>query len=283
MIKIIADSTCDLSPELIEQHDISIIPLHILLDEEEYLDGVNIGPDEIFKWADENNTTPKTSAPALPDAMEIMEPFLKDDGEVIVFTISETMSATIKVVELAAENLNAADRVTCIESANLSTGIGLLVLAAADMVKEGKSRQEIVTEIETLKPRVRTSFVLDTLIYLHRGGRCSGVAALAGAALKIHPKIVVKNGSMEASKKYRGKMKFVIMDYVKDMEEDILQANPKRIFITHSGVEEETLKEIREYLQGMGRFEEILLTRAGGVISSHCGPGCIGVFFIAGN
>ena len=150
------------------------------------------------------------------------------------------------------------------------------------MAKEGKSAKEIVARIEELKPLVSASFVVDTLTYLHRGGRCSSVAALAGGVLKLHPKIVVENGKMDASKKYRGKISSVIMSYVKDLENDLQIAKKDRVFITHSGCDETIIGEVFTYLESLDRFEEILIARAGGVISSHCGPGTLGVLFIKG-
>ncbi|MBU5482196.1 DegV family protein [Blautia sp. MSJ-19] len=281
MVKIISDSTCDLSPELVKRYDIDILPLHILLGEKEYEDGKNITPEEIFAWSDEHKTTPKTSAPSLADAVEIMRPYVEEKREVICFSISSSMSTSGNVMRLAAEDLEAADFVTVIDSANLSTGIGLLVIEAAVMAQEGKSVAEITAVIEHLKPKVRASFIVDTLLYLYRGGRCNAVSAMAGSVLKLHPKIVVENGAMNAAKKYRGKLKSVIISYVKDMETDLKNACPERVFITHSGCDREVVEEVRAYLQGLGIFQEILETRAGGVISSHCGPGTLGVLFIA--
>ena len=282
MIKIISDSTCDLSKDLIEKYDIAILPLHIHLDEEEYQDGVTITPDEIYTWADANNTTPKTSAASMIEAIELFEPYIKNGDEIISFSISSTMSANNNVMRLAAEDLEAEDKIHVIDSANLSTGIGLLVIEAAIMAKEGKSAEEIVARIEELKTRVSASFVVDTLTYLHRGGRCSSVAALAGGALKLHPKIVVENGKMGANKKYRGKMSSVILSYAKDLEEELKNAKKDRVFITHSGCDASIIASVREYLESLNVFDEILETRAGGVVSSHCGPGTLGVIFIKG-
>ena len=281
-VKIISDSTCDLSKELVEKYNISILPLHIVLGEAEYKDGEEIGPDEIYKWADENKTTPKTSAIAITDVMDAYEKWLKDYDEVVIFSISGKMSTTVNVMRMGADELEVEDRVFVVDSENLSTGSGLLVIEAAIMAQEGKSAKEIVACIEELKSRVKASFVVDTLTYLHRGGRCSGVAALAGGALKLHPKIVVEDGAMKPDKKYRGKMKKVILDYAKEMEEKLLQAKKDRVFITHSGCEAEVLEGVEEYLKSLNYFEEILITRAGGVISSHCGPGTLGVLYLEG-
>lgn len=279
-VKIISDSTCDLSKELLEKYDISILPLHIILGNQEYMDGVDITPEEIYKWSDQNKTTPKTSAPSMVEAIELMKPYLEEGRELVCFCISESMSSSGNVMRLAAGELEAESKVTVIDSQNLSTGIGHLVIEAAILAEEGKTATEITAEIEKLRPQVRASFVTDTLVYLGRGGRCSAAAVLAGSVLKLHPKIVVTDGAMDAAKKYRGKMKSVIMSYVKDMEEDLKMAKQDRVFITHSGCEPEIIESVRTYLESLNVFKEILVTRAGCVVSSHCGPGTLGVLYI---
>lgn len=279
-VKILSDSTCDLSKELIEKYNIEVLPLHIVLGEAEYKDGEEISPDEIYEWADANKTTPKTSAIGITDVMDAYEKWLKEYDEIVIFSISGKMSTTVNVMRMAADELEVEDRVFVVDSENLSTGNGLLVIEAAIMAQEGKNAKEIEGYMTELKPQVKASFVVDTLTYLHRGGRCSGVAALAGGALKLHPKIVVEEGGMKPDKKYRGKMKKVILDYAKEMEERLLGAKKDRVFITHSGCESEVLESVEEYLKGLNHFDEILITRAGGVISSHCGPGTLGVIYI---
>lgn len=280
MIKVISDSTCDLSQELLERYDISILPLHIVLGDDEYEDGFGITPDEIFAWSDAHKTTPKTSAPSVEHAVELFKPILDAGDEIVCFSISEDMSTSATVMRMAAQELNATDRVTVINSQNLSTGIGLLVVEAAIMAKEGRTREEISARIDELIPKVRASFVVDTLVYLYRGGRCSGLEALAGSLLSLHPRIGVADGKMSPGKKYRGKINNVIMSYAKDMEEDILKAYDDRVFITHSGCDRKAVEAVREYLSELNYFKEIHETRAGGVVSSHCGPGTLGVLFI---
>ncbi len=280
MVKIISDSTCDLSRELLERYDVDIVPLHVLMGDSEYEDGVDIMPDEIYAWSDANKTTPKTSAASLERVIEIFKPYIDNGQEIVSFSISEDMSTSANVMRLAARELNAEERIKVINSANLSTGIGLQVIEAALMAKEGKTAEEIERRIEEIKPRIRTSFVVDTLTYLYRGGRCSGLAAMAGGVLKLHPRISVADGKMSPGKKYRGNISKAVMDYVKDMEESLKNAEPSRAFITHSGCDRQLLDTVRSYLEGLGVFEEILETRAGGVISSHCGPGTLGVLFI---
>ena len=281
MVKIISDSTCDLSQELLERYDIAVLPLQVTLGENSYEDGVNITVDEIYRWADENKTTPKTAAPLMETAAATLSPWLDKGMNVICFTVSESMSTSANVIRLAAKELKATDRVTVINSQNLSTGIGLLLIEAAIMAKEGKSAEEITAHVKALRPLVRSSFVVDTLTYLHRGGRCSSVAALAGGMLKLHPKIVVADGKMGVSKKYRGKMTRVLPEYVEDMKEELLNSHKERVFITHSGCTQETIDQVKTILEGLNHFDEILITRAGSVISSHCGPGTLGVLFIA--
>lgn len=280
MVKIISDSTCDLSSELLEKYDISILPLHILLGKEEYEDGQNITIEEIYDWSEAHKETPKTSAPSIDRAIELFEPYVKKGDEIVCFSISGSMSASGNIMRMAAEQLEAESSIHVIDSQNLSTGIGLLVVEAAAMAKEGKAAEEIVQRMGELIPRVRASFVVDTLTYLHRGGRCSGLAAMAGSALKLHPRIQVTDGAMQSGKKYRGSMDKVIMSYVRDMEEDLKAASRTRVFITHSGCDSEIVEQVRKYLEGLNIFSEIWETRAGGVVSSHCGPGTLGVLFI---
>lgn len=280
-VKIISDSTCDLSPELLAKYDIHIMPLHVLLGEDEYLDGVSITPDQIYDWADANKATPKTSALSMDTTYDTFKAVLDQGDDIVCFSISGEMSTTVNVMRLCAEDLEAEDRIFVIDSRNLSTGVGLQVIEAAILAQQGKSAAEIADYISTITPKVRASFVVDTLTYLHRGGRCSGVAAFAGSALKLHPRIGVADGKMAPGKKYRGKMSKVILEYVKDMESELRSAKPDRVFITHSGHCEDIIPAVQEYLESLNHFGEILVTRAGSVITSHCGPGTLGVLFIA--
>jgi DegV family protein with EDD domain len=149
------------------------------------------------------------------------------------------------------------------------------------MAKDGMAAGEIVSKVSELIPRVRASFVVDTLVYLQRGGRCSGLTAMLGSILKLHPRIAVTEGVMGPEKKYRGKMHRVVSEYVQDMEKDLKSAKKDRVFITHSGCDEMIVESVRSYLLDMDYFDEVLVTRAGGVVSSHCGYGTLGVLFIA--
>ncbi len=277
-IRIVADSTCDLSKDLIEKYNVSIIPLNIVLDMKSYLDGEEITPQEIYQWSDKNNTTPKTAAPEMGYVLEQLRPMAEAGEEIIFIGISEDMSVTCQVVRMAAAELNY-DHIWVINSQNLSTGIGLQVLRAATLAQQGIPAQEIVTEIEQNRNKVSASFVVDTLTYLQRGGRCNAVTALLGNTLKLKPMINVKDGKMGVAKKYRGKQQAVVKNYAKDMEEQLLHADPARVFITHSGIDAVIEQETYDYLAGLKHFKEIHITRAGGVISSHCGPNTLGILY----
>ncbi|MBQ4283699.1 MAG: DegV family protein [Lachnospira sp.] len=277
-VKIVTDSTCDLSSFLIAQYNISVIPLCVIMDDKSYYDGEQITPDEMYKWADANKTTPKTAAATYDKAESILKPFMNANDDIIFIGISAKMSTTGNVIRLVAED-NDYNRLFVVDSANLSTGVGLQVLKAAELANEGKSAEEIIEIIESKKDLVRASFVVDTLTYLARGGRCNAVTALLANTLKLHPKIIVNNGEMTVGKKYHGGLNSAIIKYARDMQEDLLNADNKRVFITHSGCSEETIDKIKQFLSELNYFEEIIVTRAGGVISSHCGPGTLGVLY----
>lgn len=281
MVRIVADSTCDLSGDIARDYGISIVPLHIVLGEAEYRDGVDIHPDDIFKWCEENKTTPKTSAVSFEDVLDDLSPIAKSGDEAVIFVISETMSTTGNVFRMAIEELEAEDRMFVFDSKNLSVGIGLLAMEASEMAKAGVDAKEMLCKLEELRDKVRSSFVVDTLTYLARGGRCSAATALAGGMFKIHPKIVVKDGVMEAEKRYRGQMHSVVTDYVNDLKDELLTAKSNRAFLVYSGLENEISDQAMEFLKGLDHFDEIISLNAGGVISSHCGPGTLGVMYIA--
>ncbi len=280
MVKILADSTCDLSTELIERYGITIIPLHVIMRDRDYLDGVDITPDEIYEIADANRMTPKTTAPDIGEIMGIMAKEFVFADELVCFGVSSEMSSSVNNMTFAAEELDVSEKVFVIDSRNLSTGVGHLVIKAAELAAEGKSGKQIYDEIHEIIPRVSASFVVDTMTYLYRGGRCNGLAALFGSALKIHPMIYVEDGKMDVGKKYRGKYSNIILNYAKDREEELMNAETDRVFITHSGCDSEIVNRVYDYLTELDIFDEVLITRAGGVVSSHCGPGTLGVLFI---
>lgn len=280
MVKIFTDSTSDLSKELLEKYNIGVIPLYIHLGDEEYKDGEQIGIQDAFKWSDENKTTPKTAACSIDDVIKAIEPYKESGDDVIVFTISGEMSSTLQVMRMAAEEMEYEDHVFVIDSRNLSTGIGLLIMEAAVMAEDGKSAEEIVAKVNEYIPKSRASFVIDTLVYLARGGRCSAVAALVGGMLNIKPKIVVKDGAMGVDKKYRGPYKKVILQYAKDLEPQMLNAKKDRVFVTHTPCDDGIVESVVDYVKSLNYFDEVIVTEAGTTIGSHCGPNTLGVLFI---
>ncbi len=280
-IKIIADSTCDLSQELVYRYDISVISLQISMGEKSLRDGSEVNPGEIYQWSDMTGETPKTAAPSIGDAINIIKPFVEEDREIIFFGISEAMSTTCNVIRLAADTLDY-HRISVVNSKNLSTGIGLQVIRAAELAEKGYSVKEILEDNRQISDKISASFVVDKLTFLARGGRCSSTTALLGNTLKLKPEIIVKDGTMKVGKKYRGNQKSVILKYVKAQEKNLLMADSTRIFITHSGCKEEIINEVKGYLESLNVFHEILITKAGGVISSHCGPNTLGVLYIGG-
>jgi DegV family protein with EDD domain len=209
---------------------------------------------------------------------DILEPLMEADEDVIFFGISESMSTTCNVVRLMGNDFDKG-RLFVIDSMSLSSGEGLQVLRAAELVKEGWSADQIVEKINNDRKLVRASFVVDTLTYLARGGRCSGAAALVAGAIKLHPCIKVCDGKMVVNKKYRGTLPRALKGYFDDLVPEMAHADKKRVFVTHSGVEEEVLSEMTRAVEELHYFDEVIVARAGGVISSHCGPGTLGVLY----
>lgn len=280
MVKIFADSTSDFSGELAQRYDITIIPLFINIDDKYYRDGIDIDRKDIFEWSDRTGQTPKTAAPSIEDVVEAFRPYAEAGDDIFYFAISEDMSTSANVARLAAGELNYEDNVYVVDSMSLSTGIALLAIKAAEMAKDNLPSEVIYNRVLDLRSHVKASFVVDTLTYLGRGGRCSSATAMIGNALKLKPRIDVIEGSMDATTKYRGSNERVIAHYVQDIKEQALKADKSRVFITHTVMEGDSVQRVREFLEGLNYFDEVIDTNAGGVIASHCGPGTLGVLFI---
>ena len=272
-----ADSTCDLPQELLERFDIRIIPLTVLLGEDSYFDDANFSPDKIYEYYKVSGTLPKTSAPSVQQFIDFFTPMTESGCEVVHLSISSELSATFSSSRIAASEL---EGVYTIDSRSLSTGIALLVLEAAKFRDEGMSAAEIAAHIEALIPNVETSFVIDTLEFLWKGGRCSGVAALGANMLKLRPAIGMKDGKLDVYKKYRGNMQNVYKQYARETLSD-KEFYGEYIFITDSGdVSDEAKESVREIIEELAPGHQIFSCRAGSTISSHCGPGTMGVLFI---
>lgn len=277
-IIITTDSTSDLSPELLKKYDIHVLPLHIVSDTESKKDGVEIKATDVFEYQQKSGKLMKSAAPNLAEWEDFFDSLPENDG-VINFTISSEMSSTFTNSKIAADERK---NIYTIDSRNLSTGIGLLILTACDLREQGLSAKEIYEKIEDLKPYVRASFVIDTLEFLHKGGRCSALAALGANLLKLKPCIEVSDGKMGVAKKYRGKITEVIPKYIKDKLADIDKIDTDKVFITHTMDEKSRyiVDEMVNYIHDNYNFKNIYETTAGCTVSVHCGPNTLGILFI---
>ena len=276
-IIIASDSTCDLGAELIEKYGVKILPLGVALGEENYTDGVDIDPDMIYANYEKTGQLPKTSAVNLADFEDFFEEYTAQGYSIVVFTISSDMSSAYHNAHLAAEDF---DNVYVVDTRNLSTGGGLLVATAAEMAKDGKSAAEIAEKCQKLAENVDASFVIDSLEFLHKGGRCSALAAFGANLLQLKPCITVKGGKMGVSKKYRGRFSAVLPQYIEDRMSDLSDICLDKVFITHAGCDKEIIDACVSKVKSLAPEVEVMVTRAGCTVSSHCGKNTLGVLFI---
>ncbi len=276
-IIISSDSTTDLSTELKERYNIRIIPLGVTLGTDVFRDGIDITPDEIYEHHRKTGELPKTTAANVGECEDFFAELTKDGAEVVHFTISGEMSSTYNNSLIAASDF---PNVHVVDTRNLSTGGGLLVIAAAEMAKSGMDAKTIAENCRELTKNVTASFVIDNLDYLHKGGRCSALSVLGANLLKLKPCIEVKNGSMGVGKKYRGKFGDVLSTYVDDVLADKDNIVDDRVFVTHAGCDKEIVDSVVEKVKATGIFKEVFVTRAGCTISSHCGKDTLGILFI---
>lgn len=278
-IKITSDSTCDLGAALIEKYDIGIFPLTVILGDKSYKDG-EIAPEDIFDFVAKTNALPKTAAGSLESYTEFFERGLKGYDALIHFNISSLASSSFNAASKAAEGFGGKVRV--IDSRALSTGQGLLVLKACDLAQDGKSAEEIEGEINLLRAKVNTSFVPDSLEYLHKGGRCSLAAMLGAKVLKLHPMICENaDGQLIAKKKYMGNMERCIRTYIADLKAQYPAYDKTRVFITHSTADRELVELAKQLVKENFEFDETIETVAGSIVTSHCGRNTLGVLFIS--
>ena len=279
-VKITADTPCDMGPMLKERYDVELIPLHVTMNGQEYLDGVNVTNDMIFANWEKTGALPKTSAVSVGEYEDVFKRYTEQGYDVIHVSLGSGLSATHQNARLAAEDVQG---VYVIDSCSLSTGIALLVCEAGERVKKGMAAADIFAEVEPLNQKNSASFILDTLAFLHAGGRCSSLAHMGANLMSIKPSIKVlndKNGSMTVSKKYIGKLKKCIIAYIHDQLDGRTDIVRDRIFITHTGFSAEDIAWMRAEVEKYGPWGEIIDTTAGCTISSHAGPGCMGVLFL---
>ena len=276
-IKIISDSTCDLSPALLEEYNVSLVPLTVVKNDQEFKDGVTITPADIFEHVAKGGSLCTTSANSVGEYLDYFGKYAKEYDGVIHINIGSCFSSCYQNACLAAENF---DNVRVIDSQNLSTGQGLVVLKACDLVKAGCGLDEIVEELNRFTRRVEASFLLDRLDYMVKGGRCSSAAALGANLLNLKPCINVKGGKMVVGKKYRGSFAKCLVNYAKDRLEGREDIDRGIVFITHTTVSDEAHAAVDGIVEACGHFENIYDTTAGCTISCHCGPGTLGVLFV---
>jgi DegV family protein with EDD domain len=276
-IKILADSTCDLSPAQIAQHDIDIVPLSVIKNGEAFLDGITITPADIFTHVETGGDLCSTNACNIDSYQELFAKYAAEYDGVIHINIGSNFSCCYQNACIAAEDF---PNVRVIDSQNLSTGQGLVVLEACRLAKTCESLEEIVEKLNAFVPKVEASFLLDQLKYMVKGGRCSSVAALGANLLNLKPCIEVRDGKMSAVKKYRGSYAKCLASYVKDRLDGRDDLDTKRLFVTRTPVSEEAYSSVMEAVKKYSSFEEVYEATAGCTVSCHCGPGTLGVLFI---
>ena len=276
-IRITSDSTTDLSPELRARYNIELMRLVVSLNDKDHVDGIDIAPEDIYRNYEENKTLPKTAAPNLSDCTEFFRRCTAKGESVIHFTISSEMSSTYQNSVIAAEDF---ENIYVVDTRNLSTGGGLLVIRAAELAEQGMSAAVIAEECRRLAAYVDASFVIDSLEFLHKGGRCSTVALLGANLMNFKPCIIVKDGAMTVGKKYRGRFDAVLLKYIADRVGDGSDIVKDHVFITHAGCDEAVVRACVARLRELGDFPNIHVTRAGCTISSHCGRNTLGVLFL---
>ena len=276
-VMITADSTCDLSEELLSRYKVKILPLTSLLGEESFLDGAHYTPADMYRRYRADGTLPKTAAPSLQQITDFFTPFLNEGYEIVHLDISSDLSSTCSNARIVASEL---EGVYVVDSRMLSTGVGLLVIEGAECRDKGMSAADIAEHLTELTGKVDTSFVLDTLEFMWKGGRCSAVASLGANLLKLKPALEMKDGKLGVYKKYRGSITAVYQQYIKERLAG-KSVRPGHVFITESGeIEEATIAELEALVRELIPVKEIHHTTAGCTVSSHCGPKTLGVLFI---
>ncbi len=276
---ITTDSTCDLN-QLSAERNVPIVPLSVELGENTYLDGINIQPEMIFNYVAETKQLPKTSAPNVEDYLNCFQKYVGEGHEIVHISLSSGISNSNRAANLAAQEVGA-EKVFVVDSLALSSAQGLLVMKACDLRDEGKSAREIYEAVLALVPKTQTSFVVDRLDYLHKGGRCSLLSLYSAKALKIRPSIHMDEGKLKVKKRMMGPLKHCIKKYIESLAEEFPKYDKTRCFITHTLCTPEVVQVAKDAVKKYFDFDEILETNAGSVITSHCGQGTLGLLFLS--
>lgn len=274
-VKIACDSSTDLGQEFYKQNNVGVLPFTINLGEESFRDGIDINNNMIFEYVSAYKVLPKTSAINIYQYEEFFKENAGNDGLVFV-SLSSKLSSTFNNALIASQNF---DNVYVVDSLSLSTGGGLLVMYACELAKKGMSAKEIYDALESRKQYVQASFTIDKLDFLHKGGRCSVLKMLGANLLKLHPQIQLKNGAMGMNRKYRGKMKDLVKDYIDDTLNEFDNPDKSYCFVTHSNCDEEIVDSAISHLKSKNIFDKIIETSAGSTITSHCGKNTIGILY----
>ena len=281
-VKLIADSSCDIGPELAERYNVDFVHIHVRLNGNEYLDGVNITHTDIYENYEKNHTLPSTCAMNVDEYASVFQPYIEQGCDIVHVSLGSGLSSTCSNARLAGEMFGP-DRVFVIDSKSLSTGSGQIVCECGERIKKGMSAKQVYEEVVPITDKVSASFILDDLKYLHAGGRCSGLAQFGATLMSIKPCIMVRNdlfGSMTVGKKYMGSYKRSALKYVEDMIKDRNDIVLDRCFITHSGSDTGVLLAMKELAMTLQPFKEIHITQASATICAHCGPNTTGILFI---
>ena len=276
-IGISADSTCDLPQEFIKKYNIKLMPMIITLDDKEYQDGIDITQDQLYEYIERTGNLAKTAARSSYEYVEHFENMLNEYDHVFHFSLSFKISSTGNNSRIAAEEIGN-DKVTVIDSKSLTTGQGLLILSCAEKIAQKKDIQTIKEELEAEVEKIQASFLVGTLKYLHKGGRCSGIALLGANVLKIRPRIVVSGGKMKNDRKYRGQMSFAVKKYCEECLNENPDIDKSLAFVTYSSATPEMIEIATNALKDAG-VETVYETKAGGTITSHCGENTLGILF----
>lgn len=278
-VKIVVDSTVDLSPELYKEFEIEVIPLNVNFGEENFKDGVTINQKELYEKVKATGSLPHTAAPSPEDFSKVFKVYIDKGFDIVYMGIGSLFSTSLQNANIAKQEFEEG-RIFLVDSLNLSTGTGLLALRASRLAKEGKSAEEIKKDLDSLVPNVSAKFAVDSLEYLHKGGRCSGASKLFGHIFHIHPIISVVEGKMIVTKKPRGLMKVAINEMVNELKADLPNIYKEDVFVTNSGCSEEVKNYFYEEVKKLVDPKSIKCTEAGCVVCSHCGYGTIGVLYI---
>ena len=275
-IKVTCDSTCDLTGEIYGKYHIEVLPLGVSMGDDFREDGKNVTARELYEYAQRTGQLPKTSAISIGTYEECFRRWVDQGFEVIHISLSSELSSSYQNACIAAE---AVGHVQVVDSRSLSTGSGHLALLAVELGDADYTAQEIAAALNDMKDRIDVSFVLQTLDYLHKGGRCSGVAAFGANLLKIRPEIEVRSGKMHVGKKFRGDLEKSVLSFIRSRLEGQTNIQTDRIFVTHSGIPRDLLDKAMDLVRELQPFESVIETTAGSTISSHCGPNCLGLAF----